>query len=83
MARQLTDVDGVAKLLYFLDEEGKPDRRKVYKLVRRDHDPLPHRKIGKHLRFDVSRVWAWIDGQPGADERLAEDMGSNGGKGNA
>ena len=72
MPRQLTDIDGVARILLFLDENGKPDRRKIYKLVRRPHDPLPHRKIGKHLRFDVDRVWNWIDGHPGRDERLTE-----------
>ena len=23
--------------------------------------------IGKHLRFDVEKVWKWFDRQPGAD----------------
>jgi hypothetical protein len=60
MARQLTDVSGVAELLCFTAHQ-------VYKLVRRPDDPLPHKKIGKHLRFDIEKVWCWFDRQPGKD----------------
>ena len=78
MPRQLTDVNGVARILLFLDEKRDPDRRMVYRLFRRSHDPLPHRKIGKHLRLVVERVWAWIDGQPGPDKRLADEAAEAG-----
>ena len=60
MARQIKTVDGIAEMLGFT-------RHQVYKFVRRCNDPLPHRKIGKHLRFDVEKVWRWFDRQPGCD----------------
>jgi excisionase family DNA binding protein len=60
MPRRAIDIDGVAELLSLT-------KHQVYKLVRREQDPLPFRKIGKHLRFDPDRVWAWFDSQPGRD----------------
>jgi len=67
VARQILDIEGVAKMLYFLNKEGRPNRNIIYKLVRRPVDPLPHRKVGKHLRFDVEKCWKWFDRQPGKD----------------
>jgi len=74
MPRQVTDIAGVARQLGFVDGEGNPRVNIVYKLVRRAYDPLPYKKIGKHLRFDVERVWAWFDRQPGRDEGLVEEL---------
>jgi len=42
-------------------------RHQTYKLVRRPSDPIPHRKIGKHLHFDVEKVLRWFDSQDGVD----------------
>jgi len=65
--RQIIDIGGIAKVFDFIDEEGRPRLHVIYKLVRRPVDPSPHRKIGKHLRFDVEKCLAWFDRQPGAD----------------
>jgi hypothetical protein len=65
--RQIVDISGIAKLFDFVDQEGRPRVSVIYKLVRRPVDPLPHRKIGKHLRFDVEKCLSWFDGQPGTD----------------
>ena len=60
MARQATNLEGIGKVFGFTSHQ-------VYKLVRRPRDPLPHRKIGKLLRFDVEKCWKWFDRQPGKD----------------
>lgn len=60
MARQITNVQGIADLLCL-------SRSQVYKLVGRQADALPHRKLGKVLRFDVSKCLRWFDLQPGKD----------------
>jgi len=60
MARQITDVKGIGERFRFTPHQ-------IYKLVRRQTDPLPHRKIGKHLRFDVEKCWRWFERQPGRD----------------
>jgi hypothetical protein len=60
MARQYEDVKGIAKRFKFT-------RHQIYKLVKRPSDPLPHRKLGKQLRFDVEKADKWFDRQPGAD----------------
>jgi hypothetical protein len=60
VARQVTDTEGIGKVFCFT-------KHQIYKLVRRPLDPLPHRKIGKHLRFDVEKCWKWFDRQPGRD----------------
>lgn len=65
MPRQVTDVEGIGKALCF-------SKHQIYKLARRCDDPLPHRKIGKHLRFDLEKCWRWFDRQPGRD---GEDLG--------
>jgi hypothetical protein len=58
MPRQVTDVDGIGELFRF-------SKHQIYKLVRRPVDPLPAKRIGKHLRFDVEKCWKWFDRQPG------------------
>jgi len=60
MARQYEDVEGVAKRF-------KLTHHQVYKLMRRRPDPLPHRKVGKRLRFDVEKVDKWFDRQTRTD----------------
>lgn len=60
MARQHKDIEGIAQELKFT-------RHQIYWLVRRPHDPLPHGKIGKHLRFDVKKVDRWFNRQLGRD----------------
>ena len=60
MPRQYEDVEGIAKRF-------KYTRHQIYKLVRRHNDPLPHRKLGKQLRFDLEKVDRWFDRQPGTD----------------
>ena len=57
--RQIVDVDGVRALLALAS------RYQVYHLVHRPEDPLPSKKIGKQLRFDVEKVLKWFDRQPG------------------
>ena len=69
--RQITDIAGIAKLFHFVDAEGRPRPHIVYKLVHRPVDPLLHRKIGKHLCFDIERCLAWFDRQDG---READDL---------
>ena len=58
MGRQITNVAGICKALHLT-------RWQVYHLVGRKNDPLPHRKIGKQLRFDIERCLKWFDSQPG------------------
>jgi predicted DNA-binding transcriptional regulator AlpA len=37
----------------------------IYKAVRRRDYPLPHRKSGKRLLFDLDEVYTWFDLLPG------------------
>lgn len=60
MARQYLSVGGAALMLAMT-------KHQIYKLVRRPNDPLPHRKIGKQLRFDEERIHRWFLRQPGSD----------------
>lgn len=61
--RQIVDIAGIASTLYL-------SKHQVYKLVRRREDALPHKKIGKVLRFDLDAVWKWWDRQPGVDQEI-------------
>lgn len=58
MARQATDIQGIGQLFCF-------SKHQIYKLARRPVDPLPAKRIGKHLRFDFEKCWKWFDRQPG------------------
>jgi hypothetical protein len=60
MSRQATDIQGIAQAFSLTTNQ-------IYKLVRRPVDPLPHKKIGRVLRFDLERAWNWFDRQPGKD----------------
>jgi hypothetical protein len=63
--RQILDVQGIGKIFCLTENQ-------IYKLTRRPVDPLPHRKLGKVLRFDVEKCMRWFQRQPGSD---GEDLG--------
>ena len=60
--RQIVDIKG-------LRERVLPDftENQLYKWVRDPLNPLPHKKMGKRLLFDVEKVWRWFDSLPGRD----------------
>jgi hypothetical protein len=60
VARQICDIKGLTKLLPFTTHQ-------VYKLVRNPENPLPHKKLGRRLLFDLERVYKWLDALPGRD----------------
>lgn len=60
MARQYLNVDEVAALF-------RLTKAQVYHLVRRPVNPLPYRKMGKQLRFDLTKLHGWFDCLPGRD----------------
>ena len=39
----------------------------IYKWVRDPVNPIPHKKCGKRLLFDVEKVFRWFDSLPGKD----------------
>ena len=39
----------------------------IYKWVRDPLNPIPHKKLGKRLLFDVEKVFRWFDALPGRD----------------
>ena len=61
MPRKIVDVKGLQKSLPFTEHQ-------IYKLVRLHENPLPHKKCGKRLLFDLERVYRWYDRLPGRDE---------------
>ena len=63
--RQIVDVKGLMEVLPFTVHQ-------IYKAVRDPKNPLPFKKHGKKLLFDLERVWAWFDGLPGVDRSLSE-----------
>jgi len=42
-------------------------KHQVYKFVKMPDNPLPHKKLGRRLVFDVERVYKWFDALPGRD----------------
>jgi hypothetical protein len=58
MARQITDIKGLTQILPYTVNQ-------LYKAVRDPVNPIPHKKHGKRLLFDVERVFRWFDGLPG------------------
>ncbi len=58
--RQIVDIEGLEKILPLT-------RNQLYKLVRRSDYPLPYKKIGKKLMFDVEKIYRWYDSLPGQD----------------
>ena len=63
MARKIVDVGGLKERFPFTEHQ-------IYKLVRRRNHPLPHKKCGKRLLFDLERVYRWFDGLPGRDNEF-------------
>lgn len=61
MARQIVDIQGLTKHLPLSVNQ-------IYKAVRRKDYPLPHKKCGKRLLFDLERVYKWFDALPGRDQ---------------
>ena len=67
MPRDVRTIDGLCEALPLSPSQ-------AYKLTKRLDDPLPFKKVGKRLWFDMERVYRWLDRQPGSDgEDLNED----------
>jgi len=60
MARQIVDIKGLTERLPLSVHQ-------IYKATRHPHYPLPHKKLGKRLMFDLEKVWRWFDSLPGKD----------------
>jgi hypothetical protein len=65
MARQILDLKGLAENPNFPFTE-----HQIRKLIIRDDYPLPHKKVGKRLLFDLERVYRWFDALPGKDTSI-------------
>jgi hypothetical protein len=61
--RQILDIQGLTKHLPFTVNQ-------IYKLTKRQDYPLPYKKVGKKLLFDLERVYRWLDSLPGRDETI-------------
>jgi len=61
--REMIDIDALAERLPL-------SKHQLYKLTKHGEYPLPHKKIGKKLLFDMSAIWRWFDSLPGRDETL-------------
>jgi len=57
MTRQIVDIDELSKLFPFTKSQ-------IYKLIRHTDHPLPYKKAGKRLLFDVGSVLNWFDNLP-------------------
>ncbi|MFC1896601.1 helix-turn-helix transcriptional regulator [Thermodesulfobacteriota bacterium] len=66
MPRQIVDIQGLAERLPFSVNQ-------LYKLTRHPKHPLPYKKCGKRLLFDLERVDKWFDSLPGRDMTCDED----------
>ncbi len=63
--RQLVNIEGLTEHLPFSVHQ-------IYKLVRDPVKPIPHKKCGKRLLFDMDKVYRWFDSLPGKD---GQDLG--------
>ena len=61
MAREIVDIKGLADRLPLSTHQ-------IYKAIRHPEYPLPHKKFGKRLLFDLAKVWRWFDRLPGRDD---------------
>ena len=61
MARQIVRLKGLAKVLPLTEHQ-------IRKAIRRPENPLPFKKFGKLILFDIERVYKWFDSLPGRDE---------------
>jgi len=63
MARKIVDVRGLAEILPLSIHQ-------IYKATRHPEYPLPYKKFGRKLLFDVSHVQRWFEQLPGRDLTL-------------
>lgn len=63
MARQIVDIKGLTGYLPLTINQ-------LYKAVRSPVNPIPHKKWGKRLMFDLERVYQWFDNLPGRDNTI-------------
>jgi hypothetical protein len=63
MARQIVKLKDLPQFLPLTEHQ-------VRKLIRRTVDPLPFKKCGKLILFDLERVYKWFDSLPGRDETI-------------
>jgi hypothetical protein len=62
MARVIVDVKGLTELPLTV--------KQIYCKVHDPRNPLPHKKVGKRLWFDMDKVYRWFDSQPGIDHTI-------------
>ena len=67
MARVIKDLNGFVEVTPF-------SKHQVYKLIKNPANPLPHKKVGRKLYFDMERFYRWFDGMPGADKTFNSDL---------
>lgn len=60
MPRQIVDINGLSEKLPLTTHQ-------IYKLTRHPKHPIPYKKAGKRLLFDMDRVFKWFDSLPGRD----------------
>lgn len=58
--REIVNIEGLTKKLPMT-------KHQLYKAVRDPKNPIPHKKFGKKLMFDMERVYRWFDRLPGKD----------------
>jgi len=63
MARQIVDIKGLTERLPLSVHQ-------IYKGTKHPKNPIPHKKFGKRLLFDLEKVWRWFDSLPGKDETM-------------
>jgi hypothetical protein len=61
MARKIVNIE---KLVELFADAGWT-KKKIYHWTRRRENPLPCRKNGRCLEFDLERVYEWWDELPG------------------
>ena len=49
-------------------------KSQLYKAVHHPKYPLPHRKFGKRLLFDLEKVQRWFESLPGRDPTSSDDF---------
>ncbi|HOH81543.1 MAG TPA: hypothetical protein PLS25_07930 [Methanoregulaceae archaeon] len=57
----------MSKLIELFQDAGWT-KAKIYHWTRRHDNPLPHKKNGKCLEFDLEKVYRWWDELPGKDQ---------------
>lgn len=65
MARQIVDLKGLAEHPNFPFSE-----HQIYRLIKNNDYPLPYKKAGRKILFDLERVFRWFDSLPGGDRTI-------------